>query len=1248
MQPLPSGEGSTAPQSRARETPASAPSPASSARTSSPDPAMASSSSSSASSCSHSVEPLSWPLTPASSQQSHPPSPRQPTGFAFAPTSSSSFSGAHTSGFSPSSPAPRARTRTGSAISNALSLPLRKSRSLRTSTSTSSRPSLHTPPPSPPFTRSAPPSPPATRTDNDTEHTSRTFMSAAISDSPSADEETCPICLELLSLRLAGEKPHVVPVCGHRLHHSCFEAVYGDVNRAKAKTSGSLGLCGVCRREMKVGEAGDAPRKGNKFAKLSGLPSGGGPGPSSFKMHSRTHGTLDDDDEPEDEGQDDELVQLPPLGSIGNPHPPQPAAGSRNSSQSTGSTLTASSSTQRGSNATYTAGRSAISGGSGPSSSGTVYEIVKPVVTVRAEHASVERSPDPDKKQHLTCLVTVEMPTRYPAPLHLGQQDVPAIAHDVPHPPRSAPLPTSTPLIRSGSNVSGPASIRSHPRSASPTSIYSSYAFGSTPGAGGGAQTSPFAAVVDDLRDRMADWKGHSLSEFGQLRLYDHIQVRKESATREFLVYLFDEAILCVTDDKRKGLNKLVDSVSGSSDKLRLKGRVYLRHVSRVLNTTRGDDLSLTITMNDDAVAEFVMLFKERTSLEVWKAHIEALLHVQSPLGSTYSHPMPGRGRDAASEVSSSDQSRLTSSAFSGYTRTTTTSMAPTGSVIHEEDETGEFGQYAAGMVPGYASSVKSSTVGSYTPSSAGRLHPAPSQNALNMPRNFTPLDLMLILSIPTAGPAALKTGIIKNSLEFLINHVGPRTRISIVAYSAGEGSNGVLRKTPFIAVGKADGKKRLEKAIDELGCAPDEATTMIEHQEERVNVVTACNLALDIILQRRAKSSLTGMVLLNDGRDGAGRQQMDLVMARAEAANVPIHAIGYGKSHDPSSLWLLSNHSAGSYTFVKDFYDLRDALAGCIGGILSIAATNVRLHIKVPEKRFFRIRKVSGTPGAIVSSTGTDVDVELGDLRFGERKDLIVEVEMSLGSYGESFGQRDRPEQQGIADIATATDAFFLSQVGINPSTMEEYNSTMYGEDVYNSMPDEAPLFEVNANYRDPAAGKSVSRLNHSPCLLTITINPPSSLSRQPPSSSAPEIVRRRMELLVSDMLSRALLLMTRRNDAQAVRLLEETSRIIATISATLAPANPARAVQPRRTSAATALTQRTLSALAEDVETVHEACLNRELFDSEGRYLAAQQAVVLRDQRSWTPRSATERLFFTADNALYLLGKSQLWLSA
>lgn len=234
---------------------------------------------------------------------------------------------------------------------------------------------------------------------------------------------------------------------------------------------------------------------------------------------------------------------------------------------------------------------------------------------------------------------------------------------------------------------------------------------------------------------------------------------------------------------------------------------------------------------------------------------------------------------------------------------------------------------------------------------------------------------------------------------------------------------------------------------------------------------------------------------------------------------------------------------------------DLRDTVAGCIGGMLSIAATNVKLHIGVPERRWFRIRKVSGTQSAIVSTDGKDVDVDIGELRFGERKDLLVEVEMSLAGYGDSFGQSPHGHERGqdTQGFNTATDAFFLSKVGLNPSALEDYQPSTFYEDEYDGMPDEVPLFEVrppflrkvasrrvldpetdprggcmqvNASYRDPAAGKNISRVNQSPVLLTITVTPPPAPgSRTPAPPSAPEIVRRRIELLSSDMLARSLL---------------------------------------------------------------------------------------------------------------------------
>lgn len=66
---------------------------------------------------------------------------------------------------------------------------------------------------------------------------------------------------------------------------------------------------------------------------------------------------------------------------------------------------------------------------------------------------------------------------------------------------------------------------------------------------------------------------------------------------------------------------------------------------------------------------------------------------------------------------------------------------------------------------------------------------------------------------------------------------------------------------------------------------AQSDRSVLQEHQEERVSVVTACNLALDIVLQRKTKAALSGIIVVNDGRGDANKQQMDLLLARAEAA---------------------------------------------------------------------------------------------------------------------------------------------------------------------------------------------------------------------------------------------------------------------------------------------------------------------------------------------------------------------------
>ncbi len=91
---------------------------------------------------------------------------------------------------------------------------------------------------------------------------------ALVSHEDTQGEETCPICVESLnaSYRLPGEKAHIVPKCGHALHEACFTEVYGPMPKGPRASSVNLGVCGVCRGEMRMEDEDDGfgpPTKGS-------------------------------------------------------------------------------------------------------------------------------------------------------------------------------------------------------------------------------------------------------------------------------------------------------------------------------------------------------------------------------------------------------------------------------------------------------------------------------------------------------------------------------------------------------------------------------------------------------------------------------------------------------------------------------------------------------------------------------------------------------------------------------------------------------------------------------------------------------------------------------------------------------------------------------------------------------------------------------------------------------------------------
>ena len=372
---------------------------------------------------------------------------------------------------------------------------------------------------------------------------------------------------------------------------------------------------------------------------------------------------------------------------------------------------------------------------------------------------------------------------------------------------------------------------------------------------------------------------------------------------------------------------------------------------------------------------------------------------------------------------------------------------------------------------------------------------------------------------------------------------------------------------------------------------------------------LTTFYLGLDVVLQRKSRNPVSGMILISDASDSTRRAQMDLVLARAEAANVPIHSFGYGRSHDPASLWLMSNHTSGTYTFVKDWYDLRDCVAGCVGGMMSIGLLNMKLHLKIVDSHRFRIRKVSGGPQSILSADGQNVDVDVGELRYGERKEMLIELELDNTDQQKLAMQR---AQQGRS--LNATDQF-VQAMGLDALGIDDGD---FADGMMDRMIDEVPVIEVDGSFFDPQAAKNVSRLAH-PVLLTVTLLPMSNNpSRTPSAVSDPVIVRRRMELLASDMITRALVLVSRRNFPQAQKIMGETKRILHTVLQSISRTLPAPTANGgmggrNRKELLTLAAVRAMQSILQDLQILSEALEdNVELFAHDQRNFGAQQVSI------------------------------------
>jgi len=149
-------------------------------------------------------------------------------------------------------------------------------------------------------------------------------------------------------------------------------------------------------------------------------------------------------------------------------------------------------------------------------------------------------------------------------------------------------------------------------------------------------------------------------------------------------------------------------------------------------------------------------------------------------------------------------------------------------------------------------------------------------------------------------------------------------------------------------------------------------------------------------------------VLLFTDGQANVGIQDPQQLVVEtknqlaAGSKDVTIVTFGFGRDHNASLLQRLAEATQGTYYFVERSDQMKEMFADCLGGLLSIVATNIRLHLEVsralPASTKVTITKVMTTFPHETLPDGSIV-VKMKDLFAEEKRDVLAQLTITSTS---------------------------------------------------------------------------------------------------------------------------------------------------------------------------------------------------------------------------------------------------------
>ncbi|KAM3400556.1 hypothetical protein ACQJBY_005419 [Aegilops geniculata] len=251
------------------------------------------------------------------------------------------------------------------------------------------------------------------------------------------------------------------------------------------------------------------------------------------------------------------------------------------------------------------------------------------------------------------------------------------------------------------------------------------------------------------------------------------------------------------------------------------------------------------------------------------------------------------------------------------------------------------------------------------------RVAVAPWSCAEDMPR--AGMDIVAVLDV-SGRMQGEKLDHMKQAMMVVINKLGADDRLSIVSFNTY--ANGLMKLTYMSDHERDVARLKINELVaggqSDMGGALQEGAQILRWRAAECSSRVGC------------------MMLLSDG-------EYPEIFQTELNSEFPVHTFGLGSDHNPKVMKYIAKMTSGTYSFVNQGTEIKDALQIFITGLTSVAGMFIKITLRTNAGIVISSIESGGYTYQVKSDNqyGT---IEVDNIHAGERKDFIVYLRVAEG----------------------------------------------------------------------------------------------------------------------------------------------------------------------------------------------------------------------------------------------------------